>query len=340
MDNDYKTNISLVEKLIEKINLEEAKKILDSMVIEYKNSSEVWDLYSEVLLGLDKTKEAKKSLETSIKLEPNSNGDKYMSLGQLLDDPRKKLEMFEKAIIIYRKNELNEEIRNVLSSALASIAELYMSTYLCDDKNAEEKCENYLQEAYKLSPNNPDVLIQYSNLRILRSRDKEAMEFMKKAFNIINQNEKDETFPDCDIISNLARNFSELNDFSKAIILLEIITALDQDNLEYWYLLAFNHFKVKNYLHSWNCLEKISEIVKINNEKDDEIIEACKELENELKKIEEKGELTNNLFENDQNKDDYIGNFDNKNDTTDTSEDIIIGKKNDKKKNNKMEIDD
>lgn len=50
--------------------------------------------------------------------------------------------------------------------------------------------------------------------------------------------------------------------------------------------------------------------------------------------------MTNNLFENDQNKDDYIGNFDNKNDTTDTSEDIIIGKKNDKKKNNKMEIDD
>lgn len=327
MENDYKSSISRVEKLIELINLEEAKKILDSMVVQYSNSTEVWDLYSEVLLGLDKTKEAKKALETSIKLDPNSNGDKFMSLGQLLDDPKKKLDMFEKAISIYQKSEQNEEMLMVLSSALASVSELYMSTYLCDEKNAEEKCENYLEEAYKICPNNPDVLIQYSNLRILRNRDKEAFEFMNKAYNIITLNEKDENFPDCDIISNLARNFSELSDYSKAITLLEIITSLDQDNLEYWYLLAFNHFKIKNYLHSWNCLEKISEIVKVNNEKDDEIIEACKELENELKKIEEKGELTNNLFDNSEN-------------TCSTNDDIVIDKKKDKRKNNKMDIDD
>ena len=50
-------------------------------------------------------------------------------------------------------------IEYALSSALSSIAELYMTTYLCDEKNAEKICEKTITEAYNICNENVDVLV-------------------------------------------------------------------------------------------------------------------------------------------------------------------------------------
>ena len=326
--NEYINDKNKAEKMIKDLNLEEAKKFLEDLVSKYSSNAEIYDLYSEVLISLDYTKEAKKAIEKSIKLDPNSSADKYMTLGQLTEDPKKKRDNYLKGIEVYKykldllssfnknKNNLNMEslhkdilntdtelhIRHALSSALSSVAEIYMTTYLCDEPNAENTCEEVLKEAITICDDNPDVLIQYSNLRILRKKDSEAQKFMDKAFNIIINNQNSEFFPDCEIICNLAKNYSELGNYYQAIKLLDIITQLDEHNSEYWYLLAFNHFNIKNYLHSSTCMERLKQVINENKEIDDELSIAVSELENELKKIEKKeGELKNSIFEQEEN---------------------------------------
>lgn len=307
IDNNYLSDKQHIEALVKELNLEEAKIKLDKMIKVYTNKADLYDLYSEVLLSLNYTKEAKAAIEKSISLEPESNGDKYMTLGQLLDKPRKKLECYYKGVEVYKKLIQNNNDNTVLftiSSALSSIAELYMTTELCEESTAEESCEKCLQEAYQICEINPDVLIQYSNLRILRAKDKEAKQFMDRAFELILSSQNTDNFPDTDIIFNLAKNYSELEDYYSAIKILDIITQLDDENLEYWYHLAFNHFRIKNYIHAQSCLDNLNEIKSKIDYNDKELMDGVKELQQELKSIEKKeGKLTNNLLEKEDSDD-------------------------------------
>ncbi len=66
------------------------------------------------------------------------------------------------------------------ASALASIAELYMTEPLCDEEDAEQVCENSLKEALSLDTDNLDAMQGLANLRMLRTRDKEAVELLSR----------------------------------------------------------------------------------------------------------------------------------------------------------------
>jgi len=160
-----------------------------------------------------------------------------MTLGQL-SDYKTSLRNFLKGIELFLR-ELNnatedkkESLYVSLANAYASIAELYMTSDLCHEPNAEELCEKYLNEGIKYDTNSYDVLIQLSNLRILRCRDNEALEFMDKIYKDVMtnvENGKDD-LPNEDILSNLAKNYSELELFIKAIKIYDIIIKInDQD---------------------------------------------------------------------------------------------------------------
>eukprot|EP00340_Litonotus_pictus_P001639 CAMPEP_0170513826 /NCGR_PEP_ID=MMETSP0209-20121228/380_1 /TAXON_ID=665100 ORGANISM="Litonotus pictus, Strain P1" /NCGR_SAMPLE_ID=MMETSP0209 /ASSEMBLY_ACC=CAM_ASM_000301 /LENGTH=78 /DNA_ID=CAMNT_0010797651 /DNA_START=6 /DNA_END=238 /DNA_ORIENTATION=+ len=64
-EEQYFQDKAAIEKLIKELNLEEAKKVLDKAVKKYSNKAEIFDLYSEVLISLNYTKEAKIAIETS-----------------------------------------------------------------------------------------------------------------------------------------------------------------------------------------------------------------------------------------------------------------------------------
>jgi len=313
--DEYTIAKEKVNGLIKELKLEEAKLFMEEIIEKYSDKAEMFDIFSEILFSLGFTKEAKRCIEKSITLDPFSSGDKYMTLGQIYDSPKKKKECFEKGIEIYRKKleeaknnkqtvnplidfEENSEtnLKQAISSALSSVAELYMTTYLCDEKNAEEICEQLLKEAFFIDKDNPDVLVQYSNLRILRKKDKEAEDYLYKAFEVIKTN-KNECFPDTDLLVNIAKNFAELGNFYHAVKVLDIAVEMDDSNSENWYLLAFNHFQLKNYIHCVSCIEKVKESMKNSGEVDKELTDATTELENELKIIESKGELKNSVIE-------------------------------------------
>lgn len=319
---EYSIIIENVQQCLNKLDLDKADNLLQEGILKYPNKSELYDLYSEVLISLNKINDAKKAIEKSISLEPNINPEKYMSLGQLIDKPKIKLKHYSTAVIMLRDKLNNlqnctnnstaqatnyikelKDTKYIITSALSSIAELYMTTNLCDEFNAENECEMCLKEAYTIDSNNIDVLLQYSNLRILRAKDKEAREYMEKAINIIYNIKSEEDLPESETIFNLAKNFSELEDYYNSIKLIDIAIQLDDQNLEYWYHAAYNHYKLKNYFNSYNCIERFRETQSKLNELDEELFIAVDELETELKKISNNNnnELTNNPLSNTDN---------------------------------------
>ena len=130
-----------IYKLIDSLNYEEAKLLLLENIQKYPNNVDTLDTLSEVLISLDEPKEARKVLKKSIDLEPNKNPEKYMSLGQL-SDYKNSLKFYKKGVELYKEEiknlNLNEKdyinnlkkLKNSISSAYASIAELYMNSDL------------------------------------------------------------------------------------------------------------------------------------------------------------------------------------------------------------------
>lgn len=77
------------------------------------------------------------------------------------------------------------------------------------------------------------MLIQYANLRILRCRDKEALEYMEKIYTslITSVENNSDNLPSHDIIKNLAKNYSELEQYIKAIKVFDISVKLNDEDV-------------------------------------------------------------------------------------------------------------
>ena len=214
-----------------------------------------------------------------------------MLLGQLLNNPEDSVKFYNKAITLLKEQlknnvEDNNEIKESIASGLASIASLYMTTNLCEKNNAEEICENCIKEGLIISHNNIDILLQLSNLRILRKRDKEAKEILDKIMNLININDvTNDNFPDHDILLNIANNYAEINCYAEAIKLLSILVKIDDEDLNCWYLMAFDNYLCGNYKEAYELVEKIFHIYNNNpNHFSDfqDVISASEELKNNL----------------------------------------------------------
>jgi tetratricopeptide (TPR) repeat protein len=191
-----------------------------------------------------------------------------------------------------------------------------------NEPNAEDICERSLYEALKFDPNSFDALIQMSNLRILRKRDAEALIYMDRIYNSVLEyiNLGDETLlPPQEILANLSKNYSEISQYVKAIKILDIILKLNDEDLECWYLLAFNHFTIKNYKYSMKCLKNFKRVYDKHSYKSDEMIEleeAATELYHTLENIRKNtqdGELRNNNIEESEEKDEEERIMDNSN---------------------------
>jgi tetratricopeptide (TPR) repeat protein len=226
-----------IQQLIDTFDYEKATILLNEILKVDPHNVEVLDTISEVYVNLDNTKEAMKVIKKSIELDPHNNPEKYMTLGQF-SDYKTSLTCYRKGIELFM-NELNTvsddkkpNIRSSIASAYASIAELYMISDLCYEPDAEAVCENALKEGFAYNPESYDVLVQLANLRILRCRDNEALQYMDQIYNnvIILVEAGSDDLPDEDILSNLAKNYAELKLFEKAIKIYDVLVKInDQD---------------------------------------------------------------------------------------------------------------
>ena len=303
---------------MEDCEYEEAEKLLKVLFKKDPNNIQVLDYLGELYLNIGNFKGAKKMLEKSISLKPDSNPDKYMDYAQVLDIPIKRVESYQKAIQLYNndliqnQNDINKskEIKESIASALSSIASLYMTTDLCDDPNAENICENNISKALNICPESIEALLQFSNLRILRKRDSEAKEAMNKILEKIKQIDKDlneQEIPERDILINLSQNFAELKLFKDACYIINLILKKDDEDIECYYLLAVYEDNYRNFFSAMEALDKFNKIY-IKMQKNGEAISPvikqyvaeAKNLYNKLSKIK-KEQLIDENPEDDDN---------------------------------------
>ena len=319
---EFSSDLEKIKVLMEDCEYDEAEKILKVLFKKDPNNVEVLDYLGELYLNIGNFKGAKKMLEKSISLKPDSNPDKYMDYSQLLDSPIKRVEAYQKAIQLYNnnldqnKNDINKskEIKESISSALSSIASLYMTTDLCDDPNAEKICEDSISKALNICPDSIEALLQFSNLRILRKRDNEAKQAMYKILekikNIDNndKNIEEQEIPERDILINLSQNFAEMKLFKEACYIINIILKKDDEDIECYYLLAVYEENYRNFLSAMEALDKFNKIyIKMQKNGNNispvikQYVTEAKNMYNRLSKIKKEQLIDENPEEDDNN---------------------------------------
>lgn len=123
-------------QLVKVCDYENAQELIELVLKKDGENTELLDIYADVLTNLNRPEEAKLILEKSIKLDPHSNGDKYMSLAELSEYKSAK-KLYLKGIELY-KNKLNSEVNfqekqeiNIsIANGYSALAELYMNSPL------------------------------------------------------------------------------------------------------------------------------------------------------------------------------------------------------------------
>ena len=288
-------DLEKIKELMDDCEYDEAEKILKVLFKKDPNNIKVLDYLGELYLNIGNYKGAKKMLEKSISLSPESNPDKYMDYSQVLEDPIKRVESYQKAIQLYYNLEKNEqdinkkkEIKESISSALSSIASLYMTTDLCDDPNAEKICEDNISQALNICPESIEALLQFSNLRILRKRDKEAKEAIYKIYEKlknIENNLNEQEIPERDMLINLSQNFAELKLFKEACYIINLILKKDDEDIECYYLLAVYEDNYRNFFSAMEALDKFNKIYMKMQKNGENITPVIKQYVNEAKNM-------------------------------------------------------
>ena len=320
---EFNSDLEKIKNLMEDCEYDEAEKILKVLFKKDPNNTEVLDYLGELYLNIGNFKGAKKMLEKSISLKPDSNPDKYMDYSQVLDNPIKRVEAYQKAIQLYTnnlneyKNDINKlkETKESIASAHSSIASLYMTTDLCDDPNAEKICEENISKGLNICPDSIEALLQFSNLRILRKRDNEAKQAMYKILEMIKKidnNEKnfeEHDIPERDVLINLSQNFAEMKLFREACYIINLILKKDDEDIECFYLLAVYEESYRNFFSAMEALDKFNKIymkMQKNGENISPVIKQyvteAKNMYNRLSKIK-KEELIDENPEDDNNND-------------------------------------
>ena len=318
---EFSPDLEKIKTLMEDCEYDEAEKILKALFKKDPNNVEVLDYLGELYINIGNYKGAKKMLEKSISINPEANPVKYMYYAQVLDEPIKRVESYQKAIELYNKNNNNnsKETKESIASALSSIASLYMTTDLCDDPNAEKICEDNISQALNICPDSIEALLQFSNLRILRKRDNEAKQAMYKILEKINEinnninndnNVEIEEIPERDMLINISQNFAELKLFKEACYIINLILKKDDEDIECYYLLAVYEDNYRNFFSAMEALDKFNKIymkMQKNGETITPVIKQyvseAKNMYNKLSKIKKEQLIDENPEDDNNNSD-------------------------------------
>ena len=94
------SELEKIKELMDNCDYEDAEKILKELFKKDPNNIKVLDYLGELYLNIGNYKGSKKMLEKSISLKPDENPDKYMDYAQLLQEPIKRVEAYQKSILL------------------------------------------------------------------------------------------------------------------------------------------------------------------------------------------------------------------------------------------------
>lgn len=184
--------------------------------------------------------------------EQGGGSDKFMWLAQLSEEGGlDSVKWFEQGAKVLRQEldsiseedmdteleQIREEKRSKLATALCAIAEIYMTDLSWEDDKAEEVCNRVMEEAIVLAPNNPETLQTLASVRISQLRREEAQQHLRKSLELWEDLPEDSPdVPDFPVRISLARLLMEAGMEEEALEVLERLVQEDDHSVEAWYL--------------------------------------------------------------------------------------------------------
>ncbi|GAA5813522.1 hypothetical protein MFLAVUS_007000 [Mucor flavus] len=261
------------------------------------HNAEILEITGQVELELENFELARQHLLESIKLEPNASYSKYMYLGQLSVE-KEAIDNFQKGVdlMVKERNNLagdSEEAKilaSKISSALCSMTEIYL-TDCCFEPEAEQKCEEFLQQAQQVDPDHPEVYQLLASVRLSQQRNEEAASMLNKSMELwINKEIGDASIPIYDTRLSLVKLLLELGMFEHAFTVLENLQKENDEVVDLWYLYGWTYYclgddeersqeeKFALWADARDCLETAVKLYNLIGSDDDAMFEHSNEL--------------------------------------------------------------
>lgn len=217
------------------------------------DSIEALQLHASILIELGQVKQAFQILLRTVELEPEGGPEKYLALAQLCEG-REALAHYGKAVNLIMNHDdgklisCNDKFR--ACTAMCAVAELFM-TDLCEEPDAEERCETALRSAAAICPeSNPELYRVECDLRLVQQRPADAataMQHCLASWATLEEEggsvESSTTLISWDFRLSVARLMIELGEFfphyyDQAEVVLEQLIDQDDEAALPWYLLG------------------------------------------------------------------------------------------------------
>ncbi|KAG6851109.1 hypothetical protein H0H93_000989 [Arthromyces matolae] len=251
---------SLLEKaqsLIVQCDYELAQRFIRRVLEQEPANAEAKEMLGVALLEMGEIEEARQAFMSLLPPNPNAPSppppSAHLYLAQLNDgDPRLALQHFQAAIDILSvqlkgkeratdesgKND-EVELRSTIVRAFVGQVENWMdpSYDLCFEPDADKTCENLLQQALQVDPNNPEALQTFASVRMSQQRPDDAKDCLEKAWTAWKDLDLDDPrLPPIPTRLSLVRLFLELSLYTPALLVLQGVMAVDDQEVEAWYL--------------------------------------------------------------------------------------------------------
>ncbi|KAI8384872.1 uncharacterized protein BYT42DRAFT_612539 [Radiomyces spectabilis] len=259
-------------------------------------NAEILEVTGQVEIELDMFAEARNHLLEAIRLKPDQGYSKYMYLGQLSVE-KEAIEAFQKGVELMtaEKAQLQDPVEiKLLSSkiagALCSMTEIYL-TDCCFEPEAESKCEEFLQHAQQVDPENPEVYQLLASVRLSQLRNEDASAALETSMRLwIDKEPGDAAMPIYDSRLALVKLLLELTMFQQAFAVLEGLQKENDQVVDLWYLYGWTYYclgddeeksneeRMAHWEDARDCLELAVKLYNTIGSDDEAMVEHAHEL--------------------------------------------------------------
>jgi tetratricopeptide (TPR) repeat protein len=198
--------VAEAEALVEQCDAEGAAALYAQAAKLHPDDVAVLDAWGAALFEAGDAAKARAVFTQSATLSPDVGHTKWMCLGQLLEGDAavaaytKGVSVLQTAVAATAAASAasgsagptpeEARLRREMSSGLTSLAELYM-TDLCDEDDAETRCEQYATAAVAADATNAEAFQVFANLRLCQKRPADAVPLVSQAVALLEALDRD-----------------------------------------------------------------------------------------------------------------------------------------------------
>eukprot|EP01065_Artemidia_motanka_P016244 TRINITY_DN1996_c0_g1_i4.p1 TRINITY_DN1996_c0_g1~~TRINITY_DN1996_c0_g1_i4.p1 ORF type:complete len:373 (+),score=98.98 TRINITY_DN1996_c0_g1_i4:58-1119(+) len=241
--DSYESAIEQAHAYLARFEYVQACELLQDAVRMRPDDTESLDMLGDVLLTyIGDEERGSAALQHSIHIAPDEGHVKYLSLGQLrgghegLALYQKGVENLMRAISVAQDEEQAAELRCNAAQAYCAVAELWQ-TDLCMEDCAEAQCEQAIQAALHLAPEDVEANYLLAQHRLRENRLDECRHTLNRTCELLSMCDEDR-LPSLEIRVEIAKVLVQVDLWPVAFGVLKSILKEDDGNGFVWYLLS------------------------------------------------------------------------------------------------------